>query len=221
LPGSHFLFIRSARQYPVFDLKVLGLVRDKWCRNFRSAALRLGYSQKQNKGGPPAGVREHSRLMLDKFRQIVADLASLSGSEHRRFDDNDYRLAAAALLVHLISVDGDATETERRKLRSLLASRFELDDAAVDELMETATRVEGESVDIYHFTRLIMRAVDETGRARIVEMMWELVYADEKVSEFEESTIWRSADLLGISSNERIALKNRVAANRAAPKATN
>jgi uncharacterized tellurite resistance protein B-like protein len=159
--------------------------------------------------------------MLDKFRQIVADLASLSGSEHRRFDDNDYRLAAAALLVHLISVDGDATETERRKLRSLLASRFELDDAAVDELIETATRVEGESVDIYHFTRLIMRAVDETGRARIVEMMWELVYADEKVSEFEESTIWRSADLLGISSNERIALKNRVAANRAAPKATN
>jgi uncharacterized tellurite resistance protein B-like protein len=60
-----------------------------------------------------------------------------------------------------------------------------------------------------------MRAVDEKGRARIVEMMWELVYVDGHVSEFEESLIWRTADLLGVSSNERIALRNRVAAARA------
>lgn len=159
--------------------------------------------------------------MLDKLRQIVADLASTGGSDPRRFDDNDYRLAAAALLVHLISIDGHVAEAEQRKLRSLLKARFELDDAAVDELIETATRVEGEAVDIYRFTSLIMRSVDEQGRARIVEMMWEIVYADEQVSEFEESMIWRSADLLGVSSSERIALKNRVAGSRAAPKAAN
>ena len=151
--------------------------------------------------------------MLDKLRQIVADFAS-GGAEHNRFDDNDYRLAAAALLVHLISVDGEVSETEKAKLRSLLKSRFELDDAAVGELIETATRAEGEAVDIYQFTSRIMRAVDEKGRARIVEMMWELVYADDRISEFEESVVWRSADLLGISANERIALKNRVAGSR-------
>jgi uncharacterized tellurite resistance protein B-like protein len=160
----------------------------------------------------------YSRLMLDKLRQIVADLASPGGSDHRRFDDNDYRLAAAALLVHLISIDGNISKGEQGKLRSLLKSRFELDDAAVGELIETATRVEGEAVDIYRFTSLIMRSVDEQGRARIVEMMWELVYADDHVSEFEESVVWRSADLLGVSSNERIALKNRVAGSRVAPK---
>jgi uncharacterized tellurite resistance protein B-like protein len=156
--------------------------------------------------------------MLDKLRQIVADFAS-GGAEHIRFDDNDYRLAAAALLVHLISIDGEASDSEKLKLRSLLKSRFELDDAAVDELIAAATRVEGEAVDIYHFTSRIMRAVDEKGRARIVEMMWELVYADDRISEFEESVVWRSADLLGISSNERIALRNRVAGDRNAPKA--
>jgi uncharacterized tellurite resistance protein B-like protein len=152
--------------------------------------------------------------MLDRLRQIVLDLAS-GGSEHRRFDDNDYRLAAAALLVHLISIDGEVSDSERRKLRALLQSRFELDDPAVEELVTTATRVEGEAVDIYRFTSRIMRAVDEKGRARIVEMMWELVYADDHVSEFEESVIWRTADLLGVSSNERIALKSRVAAAKA------
>ena len=152
--------------------------------------------------------------MLDKLRQIVAALASGSGPEQLRFDDNDYRLAAAALLVHLISVDGDPSKSEQVKLRSLLKSRFELDDASVDELITTARRVEGESIDLFNFTSLIMRAIDEKGRARIVEMMWELVYADDHVSEFEESVVWRSADLLGVSSTERIALKNRVAAGK-------
>ena len=152
--------------------------------------------------------------MLDKLRQIVTDLTS-SGPDRRRFDDNDYRLAAAALLVHLITVDGEVTDNERRKLRTLLMNRFELDAAAVDELVAAATRVEGEAIDIYQFTSRIMRTLDEQGRARIVEMMWELVYADDHVSEFEESVIWRSADLLGISSNERIALKTRVAAAKA------
>jgi uncharacterized tellurite resistance protein B-like protein len=62
-----------------------------------------------------------------------------------------------------------------------------------------------------------MREVDEKGRLRIVEMMWELVYADNQVSEFEDNVVWRAADLLGISSRDRIDLKHRVAERRAAP----
>ena len=50
------------------------------------------------------------------------------------------------------------------------------------------------------------------GRLRIVEMMWQLVFADGRVSEFEESVIWRAADLLGISSRDRVELRQRVAA---------
>ena len=74
------------------------------------------------------------------------------------------------------------------------------------------TVLEGESVDLYRFTSLIMRSVDEQGRLRIVEMMWELVFADGKVNEFEESVIWRAADLLGVSSQARVELRRRAAA---------
>ena len=52
-----------------------------------------------------------------------------------------------------------------------------------------------------------MRSVDEAGRLRIVEMMWELVYADGQVSEFEDNVVWRAADLLGVSSRDRIDLE--------------
>ena len=65
-----------------------------------------------------------------------------------------------------------------------------------------------------------MRSVNEEGRLRIIEMMWELVYADGQVSEFEDNVVWRAADLLGVSSRDRIDLKHRVAGsgNRSRPR---
>jgi uncharacterized tellurite resistance protein B-like protein len=47
-------------------------------------------------------------------------------------------------------------------------------------------------------------------------MMWEVVYVDESVNEFESNIIWRAADLLGVSSRQRIELRQRIAADRAA-----
>ena len=52
---------------------------------------------------------------------------------------------------------------------------------------------------------------------RIVEMMWELVFADGKVSEFEDNVVWRAADLLGVSSRDRIDLKHRVEGEQRTP----
>jgi uncharacterized tellurite resistance protein B-like protein len=97
----------------------------------------------------------------------------------------------------------------------VLKSRFTLDDAATGELIEAATRAEHEAVDLYHFTSLINRALDEEGRRGIVEMMWEIVFADGRVSEFEDNLMWRAADLLGVSSRERIELRRRIAGERA------
>ena len=156
--------------------------------------------------------------MLDGLRQFIADIVSPSADpDVRAFDDTDYRLAATALLVHVVSLDGEPTAIEKRKLHSLIESRFKLDPGTADQLIASATRVEGEAVDLYHFTSVIMRSVNEEGRLRIVEMMWELVYADGQVSEFEDNVVWRAADLLGISSRDRIDLKHRVAEQQAPP----
>src|SRR3954470_12707766 len=153
--------------------------------------------------------------MLDGLRQFIADIVSPNADQDRAFDDTGYRLAATALLVHVVSLDGEPTEIEKRKLHSLIESRFGLDPGTADRLISSATRVEGEAVDLYHFTSVIMRSVNEEGRLKIVEMMWELVYADGQVSEFEDNVVWRAADLLGISSRDRIDLKHRVAERQA------
>ena len=148
--------------------------------------------------------------MLDGLRQFIADVASPHANT-RSFDDTGYQLAATALLIHVISLDGEPTEAERRKLHSLIESRFKLDPGTADHLIASATRAEGEAVDLYHFTSVIMRSLDEEGRKRIVRMMWELVYADGQVSEFEDNVVWRASDLLGISQRDRIDLKHAVA----------
>ena len=149
--------------------------------------------------------------MLDGLRHFIADVISPTAHETRSFDDTGYRLAATALLIHVISLDGEPSEIEKRKLHSLLESRFELDPGTADQLITAATLVEGEAVDLYHFTSVIMRSVDEEGRLRIIEMMWELAYVDGQVSEFEDNVVWRAADLLGVSSRDRIDLKRRIA----------
>ena len=154
--------------------------------------------------------------MLDGLRQFIADVVSPHANDHR-FDDTGYQLAATALLIHVVSLDGEPSEIEKQKLHGLIESHFKLDRGTADRLIADATQVEGEAVDLYHFTSVIMRTVDEAGRIRIVEMMWELVYADGNVTEFEDNVVWRAADLLGVSSHDRIELKHQVAARRAVP----
>ena len=76
--------------------------------------------------------------------------------------------------------------------------------------MAAAETADNEAVDLYGFTSVLKRRLDEAERERIVEMMWELVYADGKVHEFEDNLIWRAAELLGVSSDARIRLKQAV-----------
>jgi uncharacterized tellurite resistance protein B-like protein len=148
-------------------------------------------------------------MMLDGLRQFISDVVS-PAHQPRDLDDTGYRLAATALLVHVISLDGEPSEVEKRKLHGLIESSFGLDQGTADRLIASAMLVEGEAVDLYHFTSVIMRSVDDAGRLRIVEMMWELVYADGSVHEFEDNVVWRVAELLGVSSDDRIRLKRKV-----------
>jgi uncharacterized tellurite resistance protein B-like protein len=152
--------------------------------------------------------------MFDAFRKFLSDCTT--GDKHpSRFADDDYRLAATALLVHAAGIDGEVSQVERDKLHAVIKRHFELDEAAANDLVIEATQAELQAVDLYHFTSLINRSLDEAGRRRIVEMMWEIAYADGRVTEFEDNLLWRAADLLGVSSRERIELRQHVAGARA------
>ncbi|MDQ2082368.1 TerB family tellurite resistance protein [Xanthobacteraceae bacterium Astr-EGSB] len=148
--------------------------------------------------------------MLEDIKRFFSDLVD-DGKEQAQFCDNDYRLAAAALMVHVATLDGALSDAERGRLIDLVKARFELDDEKADELVTAAQAADREAVDFFRFTSILMRSLDEAGRQRIIEMMWEMALSDGAVSEFEDNAIWRIADLLAVSGAQRIGLRQRVA----------
>src|SRR5260370_5712436 len=116
-------------------------------------------------------------MMVDGLRKFIADVVSPTAHGNQGFDDNGYRLAATALLIHVISIDGEPSAAEKRKLHSLLESYFGLDPGTADRLIASATLVEGEAVGPYPFPILIMRSVGQQSTHRIGHVGLEVGYA--------------------------------------------
>src|SRR5438309_11406383 len=103
--------------------------------------FRGSYVRYRRHGDRHGILQSLGRKMLDGLRQFIADVVSPAGHEQRSFDDTGYRLAATALLIHVISIDGEPTAAERSKLHSLIESSFGLDRGTADRLIASATLV--------------------------------------------------------------------------------
>ncbi|HVY19939.1 MAG TPA: TerB family tellurite resistance protein [Bauldia sp.] len=146
--------------------------------------------------------------MFESLRRLLSEAARRQTALPA--NEEELRLASAALLFHVIAVDGIVTEDERGALQAVLEERFGLDDDAADELMSAAEDADDNAVDLYSFTHVLKAALEPQDRERIIEMMWKLVYADGAVHEFEDNAVWRVAELLGVSAEDRIRLKQTV-----------
>jgi uncharacterized tellurite resistance protein B-like protein len=97
-----------------------------------------------------------------------------------------------------------------------LQSSFGLDDRTTARVVEESAAMNRNAIDLYHFTRQLNETLDHESRHQIVRMMWEIAYTDGDADEFDANIIWRAADLLGVSSRQRVELRQQVSARRAA-----
>lgn len=118
-------------------------------------------------------------------------------------------VAVAALLVHLIDIDGETSPEERQIVTNVLQEHFSLDTQQVKDLIETAHKKDKEAVDFYQFTSLITR-LEMDQRIKIIAMMWETVFADGKNHELEDNMVWRVAELIGVSARDRTSLRAQI-----------
>lgn len=147
--------------------------------------------------------------MLRSIGDFISEITG-GGRQPDSFEDTDFRLAAAALLVHVATTDNNFDEAERAKLRDVLAQRFEMGADEADRLIEAAVKADLEAVDLYQFTSILNRKFDDEGRRRVVEMMFEVAYADGQLSEFEDNIVWRAAELMHVPSRERVTIRRQV-----------
>lgn len=146
------------------------------------------------------------------WTKIKALVDRVLGDDERAANlrEEELRLAAAALLVHASLIDGHVDPGETKKLKAMLQSRFAIDDEELRKTLKEATAWEQDLVDLYSFTSIMCRELDQDGRQRMVEMLWEIVLADGVLHEFELNLVWRASELLGVSTQDRVRLRKLV-----------
>ena len=152
------------------------------------------------------------------FGAVKTLLSNLAGDPGPRTEANEHNrlLATAALLTRVATVHCELSEVRREALHAILRTKFSLDDHSTRRLLEEAIAINRNAIDLFRFTRQLNEILDDDGRSQLVQMMWEVAYADGPADEFDKNIIWRAADLLGVSSRQRVELRQKVFLDRAA-----
>ena len=123
---------------------------------------------------------------------------------------SDLHLAAAALMVEAALMDEDYAEVERRRIVELLGRHFELSPEAAAALLTAGERRLAKSVDLYGLVRVINDRYGPEERLQIIEMLWEVAYADGTLDDHESSLLRRIAGLLYVTDQQSGAARKRV-----------
>ena len=150
--------------------------------------------------------------MFAALKNLISDFGK--PSEASELKQNDKNLAAAALMFHVMTVDGVVTQDEKERLVDILHHHYGLAEDEAEKLMEEAREAQNNAVDLYAFTSLLKREMIEEERILLIEDLWEMVYADGQLHELEDNVVWRVAELLGVSSRDRITVRQRVLARQ-------
>ena len=99
-------------------------------------------------------------------------------------------------------------------IRTLLADRFGLSRAETDRLVDAAADAQDRSVGLYRHIRHVTDAYDADARIGLIEMLWEVAYADGRLDPQEDALVRRIAGLVHVSDQDRGAARKRVLARR-------
>jgi uncharacterized tellurite resistance protein B-like protein len=150
--------------------------------------------------------------MLDRLISFLKSLPD-AGTDRRPPSADDPRVAAAALMFHVVNADGVLEDSEKSQLRQTLSRAYSLTGGALDALVKAGEDAEREAIDLYAFTRVLRRELDAEARLKFIGLLWEMAYADGRADELEDNAVWRIAELIGVDSRDRIAARQRIKAS--------
>ena len=120
------------------------------------------------------------------------------------------QVAAVALLVEAAVMDGDFDADERRTIARLLGRQFGLEAAGVEDLIRAGEQAVERSHQLYAFTRVVKEGFDSSQRIAMIEMLWEVAYADGELHDFEASLVRRVAGLIHVADRDSGMARGRV-----------
>ncbi len=143
------------------------------------------------------------------FRQVVESIALEVASETGATDrEAALRLATAVLLVDVARADDVFEESEFDRLLQLIESHFELTPEQAAALVNVANETAEDMVSLHEFTQILHKHLDENEKARIVSLLWQIAYADNRLDKYEDSLVLKISDLLHVSRGRVMRLKH-------------
>ena len=148
--------------------------------------------------------------MLDRIRRLLGGQPDASHPVRHSFEER--QLAAAALMIEAAAMDATFDAAERVRIDRLIQDRFGLSAEEGADLMKQAEQAASASVEWHGFTRAVKDGFDHDERVQLIEMLWEVAYADRRLHDYEASLLRRIAGLLYISDRDSGEARKRVLA---------
>ncbi len=150
--------------------------------------------------------------MINRIKALLAAASAPETASTGRHSHDELQLAAGALLVEAACLDGHYGEAEQAAIGTLLRDRFELNAEEAASLHELALAEQSEANQLLGFTRVIKDHYSHEERIELIEMVWEVAYADGELHDYEANLLRRLGGLLYVSDRERGEARKRVLA---------
>lgn len=138
--------------------------------------------------------------------------AKIGADEGAVHDEHALQLATAALLFEMTRADFSVDTQERAAVEAALKHCFSLTPEETGRLVALAEQEAQDSVSLHQFTGLINRHFSQPDKIRVIEMLWEVAYADGHLDRYEEALVRKIAELIYVPHRDFIQAKHRVQA---------
>ena len=135
-------------------------------------------------------------------------------NDRTRDTEHVLRLATGALLLEMTHMDGEVWPEQRQVVKQAMLEQFDLTESESTELLDLAEEERVQSTDYFQFTSLINNAYTPEQKIRLIELLWQIAYANESLHRYEEHLVRKIADLLHVPHGAFIAAKHRMESGR-------
>lgn len=117
------------------------------------------------------------------------------------------RLAIGALLLEMTHMDGEVWQEQREAVEMAVLKHFDLTEDETTKLLKLADEERTESTDYFQFTSLINNNYTSEQKVRLIELLWQIAYANNDLHMYEEHLVRKIADLLHVPHSAFISAK--------------
>ncbi|MBL4622619.1 MAG: TerB family tellurite resistance protein [Immundisolibacteraceae bacterium] len=152
--------------------------------------------------------------MFKNVSQFFTDLASQVQDQDTPETAQHLEMVMAALMIEMARADGEVEAIEIEQIKRMLEQRFNLQSDAQEALLALANDKADHATSLFEFTSQLKTLLDQPTRIEMIDLLWSVAYADDKLDRYEEQLVRKVADLLYVPHSEFIASKHRASDNR-------